>query len=93
MRIFYAALLPGLLGIMFVGGSRKRSLRGLRLLGLIAVLGFSTLWLASCGGGSGGGTKDPGTPKGPATVNVNAVATGAASITASPVLQVNLVVN
>ncbi len=32
--------------------------RGLRMIGLIMVLGVSTMWLASCGG-SGGGTKPP----------------------------------
>ncbi len=68
MRIFYAALLPGLLGIVFTAGSR-RSLRGLRFLGLIVVLGFSTLWLASCGGSSGS-TSNPGTPKGSYTITV-----------------------
>ena len=46
-RIFYALLLPGLFGVVFVAGSRTR---GLRLLSLIVVLGFSTLWLGSCGG-------------------------------------------
>lgn len=77
-RIFYAALLPGLLGIMFTVGSRKRSLRGLRMTGLIMVLGVSTMWLASCGG-SGGGTKPPpnaGTPKGNYTVKVTGTASG-----------------
>ena len=72
-RILYAALLPGLFGIMFTFGSRRPSLRGMRLLGLIVVLGFSTLWLASCGGSSssgGGGTSNPGTPKGNYTVSV-----------------------
>jgi subtilase family serine protease len=64
MRIFYASLVPGLLGLVFTAGSRRRSLRGLRFLGLIVVLGFSTLWLASCGGNANrvatGGTT-PGT--------------------------------
>ena len=64
MRVFYASLLPGLLGLVFTAGSRRRSLRGLRFLGLIVVLGFSTLWLASCGGNANrvatGGTT-PGT--------------------------------
>jgi hypothetical protein len=69
-RIFYAVLFPGLFGIMFTFGSRKRSLHGMRLLGLIVVLGCSTLWLASCGGGSSGSTSNPGTPKGTYTVNV-----------------------
>jgi subtilase family serine protease len=50
MRIFYALLVPGLLGLVFTAGSRRRSLRGMRFLGLVVVLGLSTLWLASCGG-------------------------------------------
>jgi subtilase family serine protease len=80
--IFYAALLPGMLGIMFTVGSRKRSLRGMRLLGLIAVLGFSTLWLGSCGG-SNSGTHDLGTPTGKQSVTVNATTGGANPVTAS----------
>jgi subtilase family serine protease len=89
MPIFfaYAALLPGLLGIMLIGGARRRSLRGMRVLGLIAVLGFSTLWMASCGGSSsssgGGGITDPGTPKGTSNVTVNATTGGTAPITAA----------
>jgi len=71
--IFYAALLPGLLGILFTAGSRRRSLRGMRLLGLIVVLGFSTIWMASCGGGGGGGTTNPGTPIGNYTITVNSL--------------------
>ena len=89
MRIFYAALLPGLFGIMFTMGSRKRSLRGFRLLGLVVVLGFSTLWLASCSGG-GSGNKDPGTPKGTSTVTVNSTTGGAAAITGSFTFQLTV---
>ena len=89
MRIFYAALLPGLFGIMFTMGSRKRSLPGFRLLGLIVVLGFSTLWLASCSGG-GSGNKDPGTPKGTSTVTVNSTTGGAAAITGSFTFQLTV---
>jgi len=76
-RIFYAMLLPGLFGIVFAAGSRTR---GLRLLSLIVVLGFSTLWLGSCGGSGGGGTTtptNPGTPTGSYTVTVNATTGGA----------------
>ena len=68
-RVFYAALFPGLLGILFAAGSRPRARRGMRLLGLVVVLGFSTLWLGSCGGSSSS-QKDPGTPKGTYTVTV-----------------------
>lgn len=80
MRVFYAALLPGL-GIVFAAKPRRRWLRGMRLLSLILMLGFSTAWLASCGGGSGGGesgTPNPGTPTGSYTITVNATAGGTA---------------
>ena len=77
-RIFYALLLPGLFGIVFVAGSRKTSGRGVRMLGLIVVLGASTLWLGSCGGNSTSGTNsNPGTPAGSYTVTVNATTGGA----------------
>ncbi|MGZ4733311.1 MAG: S53 family peptidase [Terriglobales bacterium] len=68
-RILYATLLPGLLGIVLVASSRKRSLRSVRFLGLLMVLGFSTIWLGSCGG-SKSGPKDPGTPVGSYTITV-----------------------
>lgn len=82
-RIFYAALLPGLFGIMFVAGSRKRSLRGMRVLGLIMVLGVSTLWLGSCGGSNNGSSGNPGTPVGSYTITINATTGGSAPITSS----------
>jgi subtilase family serine protease len=88
-RIFYAALLPGLFGIVFAAGSRKRSVRSMRLLGLIVVLGCSTLWLGACSNNST--TKDPGTGAGNYTITVNATtsttppATGSTTVT----LQVN----
>jgi hypothetical protein len=69
--IYYAALLPGLFGIIFTVGSRRRSLRGLRFLALVVMLGFSTLWLASCGGSShSGGGGGGGTTKGNYTITV-----------------------
>ncbi len=86
-RIFYAVLLPGLFGIMFTVGSRKRSLRGMRLLGLMVVLGFSTLWLSSCSGSSGSGNSNPGTPKGTSTVTLNATTGGTAPIASSVTFQ------
>lgn len=81
-RIFYALLLPGLLGIVFTAGSRRRSLRGMRLLGLIVLLGLSTLWLGSCGG-SGGTQSNPGTPTGTYTITVNATTGGASPLSNS----------
>lgn len=88
-RIFYAMLLPGLFGIVFAGGSRSRAVR---LLGLIVVLGFSTLWLGSCGGSSSS-QNNPGTPAGTYTVTVNATTgapTGGTALTGS--FTVNLTV-
>ena len=79
-RIFYALLLPGLFGILFAGGSRTR---GVRLLGLIVVLGFSTLWLGACGGSSSNSQKNPGTPAGTYTITVSATTGGAVPITNS----------
>jgi hypothetical protein len=83
-KVFYAALLPGLFGIFLIAGSGRRS-RGMRLLGLIIVLGFSTLSLTSCGGGSGsgGGSSNPGTPAGNYTITVNATTGGSSPTTGS----------
>jgi subtilase family serine protease len=91
-QIFYAAVLPGFLAIMFVG-SRKRSRCGMRVLALIVVLGFSTLWLGSCGGTTNSSNSNPGTPKGTSTVTVSAKTTGAAPITGSPALTFQFTVN
>jgi hypothetical protein len=74
-KIFYASLFPGLLGIVFVAGSRKNCQRGVRFLGLLTVLGVSTIWLGSCGGSSSGSTKDAGTPPGSYTITVTGSAT------------------
>lgn len=81
-RIFYAALLPGLLGIMFTVGSRRRSLSGMRVVGLIVVLGFSTLWLGSCSG-SNGGSGSQGTPPNNYTITINATTGGVTPVTSS----------
>jgi len=73
--LFYALLLPGFLGLVISPGSRKETLRGLRLLSFIALLALSTLWMPACGGGSsGGGTSNPGTPAGTSSVTVTATA-------------------
>ncbi len=90
-RIFYAVLLPGLLGIFLTFGSRKRSLGGMRMFGLILVLGCATLWTASCGGSSSSSTpKNPGTPTGTSTVTVNATTSGSSPITANPTVTFTL---
>ena len=65
---------PGFLGMVSMAG-RKRTLRGVRLLALIVVLGLSAMWIACGGGSSGGGTTPPpntGTPTGTSTVTVSA---------------------
>jgi len=84
-RIFYAAMMPGLLGIMFIAGSRKRSQHAVRVLGLIFMLGVSTIWMASCSG-SNGGSKNPGTPAGTYTITVNATTNGTNPLTAQTTL-------
>jgi hypothetical protein len=85
--VFYALLFPGLFGIVFAGGSR---MRGARLLSLIVILGFSTLWLGACGGSSNSSQKNPGTPAGSYSVVVNATTTGPNALTAT--MTVNLTV-
>jgi subtilase family serine protease len=71
--LFYALLLPGFLGLVVSAGSRKQTLRGLRLLSFIAVLALSTLWMPACGGGSST-PSNPGTPAGTSTVTLTATA-------------------
>ena len=72
-QLFYALLLPGLLCVVSMSG-RRRTLRGLRLLGLIVILCLPALWLA-CGGGSST-PSNPGTPAGTSTVTVSATTNG-----------------
>ena len=72
----YALLLPGIVGLLIPVRRRKSVLRHARLLGLLAVLAVSTLWMASCGGGGSGNGGNPGTPAGTSTVTVTASATG-----------------
>jgi len=89
-KILYAFLLPGLMGFVFTFGSRQRSVKGMRILAMLVVLGFSTMWMASCGGSSGGGNKDPGTPVGTSTVTVNATTGGASPIASSLQFQLSV---
>jgi hypothetical protein len=88
--IFYALLLPGLFGIVFAAGSRTR---GLCLLGMIVILGCSTLWLGACGG-SNSSLKNAGTPPATYTVTVSATTGGANPLTAtSPAITLNVTAN
>ncbi len=75
-RIFYALLLPGLMGLVVPATGRKRTLRRMLLLSLFAVLAGSTLWMVACGGGSSTPT-NPGTPTGSTTVTITAATSGA----------------
>jgi subtilase family serine protease len=70
--LLFALLCPGFLGLVSAG-ARKRTLRGLRLLALISVVAFCSMWLA-CGGNSTPTTTTPtgGTPAGTSMVNVTA---------------------
>ncbi len=89
-EIFYATLLPGLLGMFGVCLPGKARRRGGRVLILLAVLASSTLWMGACGGGSSR-PQDPGTPVGAYTVLVTATSGGSAPITtkASVIVNVN----
>ncbi len=79
----YALLLP-MLTLGLVGAARgERTRCGMRLLGLLVLLGLA-LALASCGssGGGSGGGGNTGTPAGTSTVTVTAGVTGGTSKTA-----------
>jgi flagellar basal body-associated protein FliL len=77
-----------LFGIVFVAGKRTRSLR---ILSLIVILSFSTLWLGACGGSSNSSSqKNPGTPVGPYTVTVSATTGGANPVSNSVVVTLNV---
>lgn len=71
-HIFYALLLPGLFGLVLVGKSNRRG-RTLMMLGFLAVLTSSTLWMSACSNSSS--TSNPGTPANNYTVTVNATTT------------------
>lgn len=79
-RIFYAALLPGLFGILLTAGSRKRS-RGIQMLAMLFLLGVSTLWLGACSGSTSSTNKNPGTPPGSYTISITATTGGQNPVT------------
>lgn len=92
-RIFYAALLPGILGIAFL----RPRLCALRFLGLFLALALSTLWLAACGGHSNnpgpGQQPNGGTPAGNYTVTITATTGGAVPLTASKTITLSVSAN
>jgi len=73
--IFYAMLLPGVMGLLLP--ARKRSLRS--ILTLLIVLVVLVLWLPACGGGGGNNNSNPGTPTGSSKVTITASTTGIGS--------------
>jgi subtilase family serine protease len=92
--IFYAALLPGIFGLAFV----RPRIRSVRMLSLIIVLGFSTLWLGSCGGSKNGNTgpsslSSGGTPPGNYSVTINATTGGCAALTSSLTITLSVSAN
>ncbi len=88
-QVAYALLLP-MLALGLVGAVRgKRTPEGLRLMGLLVLLGLA-LALASCSGGGsgsagggGGGGGNTGTPVGTSTITVTAGVAGGTSQTAT----------
>lgn len=82
-RILYAALFPGLFGLVFLGASRRRSLHGMRMLSLIMVVAASTVWLGSCGGSNNSSTGTSGTPPGSYAITINSTTGGSAPLTGS----------
>jgi subtilase family serine protease len=80
--LYFAMLVPGLLGLVVLNGNRKRNRRGMRLLSLLIILGFSTLWMPACGGGSSGGgsTANAGTPTGTTNLTLGVTTTGSTQL-------------
>jgi len=88
--VFYALLLPGVFGMVFAAGTRRRSVR---LLGLMVMLGCSTLWFGGCGGSSNS-NKNAGTPPGTYSVTVSATTGGTNPLTATtPAITLNVTPN
>ena len=87
--IFYAMLLPGLLGLVVPFSGRKRNWRGIML---IAVLAITLLWMPACGGGSSGSStsQNTGTPTGTSTVTITASTSGAGGLSHSVTITLNV---
>jgi len=89
-RVFYALLLPGLFGIVFMAGSRTR---GVRMLGMLVILLCATLGLGSCGGSSSSSNNNlanPGTTAGKYAVTISATTGGANPVTSSVAITLNV---
>jgi subtilase family serine protease len=78
--VLCAALLPGIFGLIFIAGARRRSLRGISM---VLVVGVSTLWLGSCGGSNNNNTGTTGATRGNYTITVKATTGGSAPISNS----------
>jgi hypothetical protein len=74
--IFYAMLLPGVMGLVLP--ARKRPLRS--LLSLLVVLAVLMLWMPACGGGGGSSNSNPGTPTGSSNVTITASTAGTGAL-------------
>jgi subtilase family serine protease len=76
--VFYALLIPGLLGVTLLSGKdNKRRLSRAHLLALTIGLVWVSLWVPACGGGGASSPPpEPGTPAGSTTVSVAAVGSG-----------------
>ena len=66
--IFYAMLLPGVMGLVLPIRKRSR-------VSLFVVLAVLVLWMPACGGG-GGSNSNPGTPTGSSSVTITASSAG-----------------
>ncbi len=90
----FAADLKDLYPVVKALNDNTKGMRGARLLSMIVVLGFSTLWLGACGGSSNSSQKNPGTPAGtyPITVNATTINTPAGGTALTGTFKVNLTV-
>jgi subtilase family serine protease len=79
IKMIYAFLAPALLGLVLTPRLGRRCFRGMRMLGFIMLLGFSTLPIGSCGG-SNSSVQSSGTPPGTYTITVSASATGVTAV-------------
>jgi hypothetical protein len=88
-HLAYALLAPGLLTLAGLAGVRKRAFRGLRVLGIVALLGACTLGISACSPlytyNHHPPTKNPGTVPGVYTVTISGFANNGGSVTSHTV--------